>query len=176
MEITELPIKGAYIVRFPLMEDPRGSFQRVYSEREFIEIGVLKPIVQINMSHTSRRGTIRGLHYQAGASAEIKMVRCLRGEIFDVIVDLRPDSGTYLKWHGQVLSAETRQMIIVPEGLAHGFQALSDNVEVIYPVTAPYAPEDERGIRWDDPAFNIKWPIDKAIVSDKDAGLPDFKL
>src|SRR5262249_49758163 len=146
------------IVEPELRSDERGGFARLWCRREFAEHGLNAAFVQCNGSFSARRGTLRGLHYQAAPYQEAKLVRCIRGAIFDVLVDLRRDSQTYLRWFGVELTADNWKMIYVPEGCAHGYLTLEDNVEVMYPVTSFYHPEAERGLRWDDPLVAIQWP------------------
>jgi dTDP-4-dehydrorhamnose 3,5-epimerase len=130
---------------------------------------------QANLSFSQEAGTIRGMHFQRSPHEEMKVVRCLRGSIFDVVMDLRPDSPTFCKWHGEELSADNRRMLVVPEGCAHGFQTLVANTEVFYLVSKAYAPDSEDGVRWDDPAFDIKWPLSLSEISKRDTSYPNFK-
>ncbi len=176
MKIVETPLKNSFVVHLDLIEDFRGFFARTYCYKELEKRGVTKNIVQINTSYSFKKGTLRGLHYQVDPHGETKIMRCIQGAIFDVIIDLRPESKTFCQWYGVKLSAYNRNMLIVSEGFAHGYQTLIDDTEVIYPTTAFYSPEHERGIRWDDPFFNIKWPISDPIISDKDKSFPDFKI
>jgi len=155
--------------------DERGFFARAFCETEFAQRGLVTGFVQGNIATSVRKGTIRGLHYQVAPAEEAKLVRCSRGAIWDVIVDLRPDSKTYLKWCGIELSDANGRQMYVPQGCAHGYQTLIDDAEVSYLVSASYAPAYERGIRWDDPLFNIEWPIVSHVdVSPKDRAWPDF--
>ena len=131
---------------------------------------------QANLSLSQCAGTIRGIHYQQGPHAEMKAVRCIRGAVFDIVLDLRPDSPTYCQWHGEELSAENHRMLVVPEGCAHGFQTMMDDSEVFYLVSKPYAAESEGGVRWDDPAFRIKWPLPVSEISPRDASHPNFQV
>ncbi len=167
-------LSGVLVVEMEKREDARGYFARAWCEKEF-SAHHLPKFVQTNMSMCRQKGTIRGLHYQAAPHGEAKYMRCIRGAIYDVSVDVRPDSPTFKKWFGVELTTENRKAIFVPEGLAHAYQALTDDAEVIYSASAFYAPGFERGLRWNDPAFNIEWPIREAIVSDKDAKWPDFE-
>lgn len=169
-------LEGAYVVELQRHQDERGFFARTWCKREFAEQGLVSELVQANTALTHRKGTIRGLHYQLAPHAETKLVRCVRGAIFDVIVDLRPASATYCRWFGTRLTSDNGRMIYVPEGFAHGYQALSDDSEIFYLVSEFYAPVSERGIRWNDPRFKISWPIsDAVIISEKDRNLPDYK-
>jgi dTDP-4-dehydrorhamnose 3,5-epimerase len=174
MKFTETKIPGVFVIELEKREDSRGYFARAWCQREFEAHG-LPNFVQTNMSLCKQKGTVRGLHYQVAPHGEAKYMRCIRGAIFDVVVDIRPDSPTYKKWFGVELTAENRKAIFVPEGLPHAYQALTDDAEVIYSSSCFYTPGAERGIRWNDSAFNIEWPIREAIVSEKDAKWADFK-
>lgn len=154
--------------------DDRGFFARLFCEREFVAAGLESRFAQINNSLTACRGTLRGLHYQLPPAAEVKLVRCLRGAMFDVVADLRPDSPTYGRWFGAELTEASRAMMYVPKGCAHGFVTLTDDVETLYLVSEPYAPELERGVRFDDPWIGIKWPIQALGMSAKDSTWPRF--
>ncbi len=169
---TELP--GATIVDLERRQDPRGFFARTYCEREFAEHGLPSRMVQTNVSLTRNAGTLRGMHFQRAPHAEDKLVRCMRGAIWDAIVDLRPDSPSYCKWIGVELSEENCRMLLVPKGFAHGFVTLTDDVIVTYQVSEFYTPGAESGVRWDDPAFGIRWPVTVTGSSDKDRSWPDF--
>lgn len=168
MKFFETKLKDVYIIEPEPFIDERGKFYRVFCENELKEIGLTKKIVQINQSLTKQKGAIRGLHFQYPPKAEIKMVKCVSGSIFDVAIDLRKNSPTFLQWHGEILSAENMKMMVVPEGFAHGFQALEDNCEIIYFVTEFYSPENEEGVRYNDPKINIKWSLKITNISDKD--------
>lgn len=172
MKFKETKIKGLYIIEPELKIDKRGYFFRVFCERELAEIGIEFKLVQINQSLAKKKGTIRGLHFQQYPHREAKFVQCLKGRIYDVVVDLRKDSYTYMQWVGVELSKEGRGMFLVPKGCAHGFQTLEDNSEVQYFVSEYYAPEYENGIRWDDPSFNIKWPIEPPFLLERDKNWP----
>lgn len=165
---------GAYIIDLEKRGDDRGFFARVFCEREFGELGLCTHFVQVNNSLSGERGTLRGMHYQLGQDSETKVVRCIRGALWDCIVDLRPESPTFAKWFGVELSAENRRMLYVPKGFAHGFITLEDATEAFYFVDAFYAPKAERGLRYNDPKFLIQWPIEPCVVSDKDGNWPDF--
>lgn len=169
------PIAGVRVIELEKRADERGFFARMFCESEFEAHGLETSYVQINNSFTARRGTIRGLHYQLPPAAEVKVVRCVRGAFWDVVLDLRPDSPTFMQWYGAELSAENRLMMYVPRGCAHGFITLTDDVEAIYFVSSFYAPSEERGIRWDDKRASISWPIEPTEVSAKDLGWPDFE-
>jgi len=174
MIFTQTTIPGVLLIELEKRQDSRGYFARAWCEREFAAHG-LPRFVQTNMSMCRQKGTIRGLHYQVPPHGEAKYLRCIRGAIFDVVVDIRPDSPTYRKWFGVELTAENRKAIFVPEGLPHAYQALTDEAEVIYSASCFYTPGAERGIRWNDPVFNIEWPIREVIVSEKDASWADWK-
>lgn len=176
MIFTETKLKGAFVVEVKKLEDERGFFGRAWCQEEFEAHGIKTKICQINTSFTKNKGTIRGMHYQVDPYQEAKFIRCTKGRIFDVMVDLRPNSPTFLQWVGNELSEDNYKMAYVPENFAHGFVSLVDNCEVYYPVSQFYTPGAERGMRWNDPAINIEWPIDIINISDKDKGHPDFNL
>jgi len=169
-------IDGAFLVAIEPRTDDRDWFARAWCEEEFRAQGLEVRAVQTNVSFNHRRGTIRGLHWQMEPFGEAKLVRCIAGAIFDVIVDVRSDSPTYGGWQGTHLAAGGQVLVHVPEGCAHGYQAMADGTEVSYNVSGAYVPGAERGIRWDDPAFGIAWPLTEAIVSEKDASWADFAL
>jgi dTDP-4-dehydrorhamnose 3,5-epimerase len=169
------PLKDAYVVEIKKIEDERGFFARAWCQREFEEQGIELTWAQANLAYSHKKGTLRGLHFQVEPFAEAKLIRCVRGAIFDVIVDLRSDSHTFEQWFGVELTADNRKAIYVPPGFAHGYQSLLDDTEVFYPVSQFYTPGYERGIRWDDPAFAITWPLaDNLIISDKDLSWPKY--
>lgn len=175
MVFNKTDFKGAYIIDIERIEDARGFFARAWCRREFEAHGLNPALVQANMSFNKISGTLRGMHYQAAPHEEAKLVRCTKGAVYDVMIDLRRDSRTYLKWFGLELTAENHRMLYVPEGFAHGYQTLKDGTEVLYHVTEFYTPSAERGIRWDDAAFGIEWPIKSGLViSDKDRNWPDY--
>jgi dTDP-4-dehydrorhamnose 3,5-epimerase len=163
---TELP--GAFVIEPERIEDDRGFFARIWCIREFADHGLSTDLVQCNVSYNARKGTLRGMHYQVAPHAEIKLVRCTRGSILDVIVDVRPESPTFHRWVGVELSARNGRMLYIPEGFAHGFQTLEDGSEVFYQMSTFYHPESARGLRWDDPAVGIEWPLDVAVMAEKD--------
>jgi dTDP-4-dehydrorhamnose 3,5-epimerase len=168
-------IRGAMVVEIEPRADERGLFARGFCRREFEAHGLNPNVAQANIGMSRQRGTLRGLHYQIPPHAETKLVRCTAGAIFDVIVDLRPGSASYKQWVGVELTAANRRMLYVPEGCAHGYLALADNSEVFYLVSEFYAPGAERGLRWNDPAFGIEWPVTgDPMLSDKDRGWPDW--
>ncbi len=176
MIFTATALEGAYVVELEPREDERGFFARAWCESEFRDHDLSTEIAQCNISFNHKRGTLRGMHYQVAPHAEVKLIRCTRGAVYDVIVDLRPDSPTQTHWIGVDLTAENRRMLYVPEGFAHGYQTLVDETETFYQVSAAYAPEAERGVRWDDPSFSSVWPDPEgAILSEKDSSWPDFE-
>jgi dTDP-4-dehydrorhamnose 3,5-epimerase len=175
MLFRETPLKDAWLIELSPRGDDRGFFARLFCENEFRSAGLETNFVQINTSFTAKAGTLRGLHYQLPPSAEVKVVRCVRGAMWDCIVDLRPPSPSFGKWFGATLSAENRTMMYVPRGFAHGFITLSDDVEVLYLVSAFYAPALERGLRWDDPFFGIGWPCRPVEISPKDGSWQPFE-
>jgi dTDP-4-dehydrorhamnose 3,5-epimerase len=175
MHFLSTPLDGARLIELNRIGDDRGFFARVFCEREFAAEGLVSQFVQVNNSLSADKGTLRGMHYQLAPHAETKLVRCIRGALWDVIIDLRPDSPTFGQHFGAELSAENRRMMYVPKGFAHGFLTLEDDTEAFYFVDEFYAPDVERGIRWNDPEFGIDWPIEPVIVSDKDRGHRDFE-
>ena len=175
MLFTEIKLKGAYIIDVKRLEDERGFFGRSYCQREFEALGLNTNAVQANVSYNKKKATLRGMHMQLAPHEETKLVRCTRGAIYDVIVDLRQDSPTFKQWIGVDLTADSYRMLYVPEGFAHGFITLGDNTDVAYQVTQFYTPGAERGYRWDDPAFNIQWPIEPVIISEKDRAHTPFE-
>lgn len=168
MKTQPLSITGAAVAEAEPRGDERGRFARWYCKRELGEMVGEREIVNVNYSRTEDVGAVRGMHFQRGPALEMKLVRCIRGAVFDVIVDLRADSPTYLKWHGERLSPDTMNMMVVPEGVAHGFQVLEPGSEMLYLHTAYYAPDHEGGVRFDDPAIGIDWPMDATVVSGRD--------
>lgn len=172
MTFSQTPLKGSYEITLSAYSDERGWFVRTYCENEFKAIGHEAKWVQMNHSYTAKKGTIRGMHFQLPPYREIKMVRCVRGKVFDVIIDIRKDSATFLQWYGLALSPGAMNMIYIPEGFAHGFQTLQDDSELIYHHSAFYTPGAEGGIRFDDPSINIKWPVEITSVSERDLNHP----
>jgi len=174
MIFNETPLKGAYTIDLEKRGDDRGFFARFFCVEEFEKHGLENKIVQINNSTSKYKGTLRGIHYQLAPKAETKIIRCVKGAFYDVIVDLRQGSDTFLQWYGIELSEENRTMLYVPKGFGHSFITLTDDSEALYLVTEFYSPEHERGIRWNDPLINIKWPIEPVVLSDKDKKHPFF--
>lgn len=179
MIFKETSLREAFVIEIEPRVDERGLFVRTFCQKEFAKIGFSKQIVQINHSVTRQRGTIRGMHYQVPPACEIKIIRCVQGTAFDVMVDIRAGSPTFMQWHGVELSKENMRMVYIPEGFAHGFQTLTDNAELIYHHSAFYRPEYEHGLRFDDPALAINWPLPVGFISPKDQDYPitdnDFK-
>lgn len=174
MIFIETKLKGAYIIEPERLSDERGFFARTWCEREFKDHKLDPRLVQCSISFNIKQGTMRGMHYQAAPREEAKVVRCTAGSIYDVIIDLRPDSETFRQWISIELTAENRKMIYIPEGFAHGFLTLSDATEVIYQMSEHYSAEHARGVRWNDPAFGIQWPAQVSAISDKDSRFTDF--
>ncbi|MHA1941158.1 MAG: dTDP-4-dehydrorhamnose 3,5-epimerase [Candidatus Hodarchaeales archaeon] len=172
MKFSQLPLYGAWVIQPETFKDPRGIFARIFCQKELRVIGHQKDVVQINHSLTRKKGTVRGMHYQSLPMAEIKIIFCLHGSVFDVIVDLRKESATFLKWHGEVISRDNMKIMYAPEGFAHGFQALEENSELLYMHTNFYSPEYEGAIRYNDPKVNIRWPLEVSEISEKDQHLP----
>jgi dTDP-4-dehydrorhamnose 3,5-epimerase len=168
------PLQDARLIELEKHGDERGFFARLFCEKEFAAVGVAAHFVQINNSLSAKKGTLRGLHYQLAPAAEVKVVRCVRGALFDAIVDIRPDSPSFGQWFGAELNAENRLMMYVPRGFAHAILTLADDTEALYLVSDFYSPKNERGLRWNDPRFNIAWPIAPSEISAKDAAWPDF--
>lgn len=175
MKFTEAAIQGAWLIEIERIGDDRGYFGRAWCEREMAERGLSAEIKQINTSFSPFRGTLRGLHYQLSPHEEVKLVRCIRGRIFDVVVDLRPDSPTFMQWDGFELSAENECMLYVPEQCATGFLTLEEDCGIYYSTSEFYAPDAARGVRYNDPAFGIEWPEGITNISDADRDRPDFK-
>jgi dTDP-4-dehydrorhamnose 3,5-epimerase len=170
--ITQTPLQGVAVVERVRREDHRGFFSRLFCGNELRSVGFDAPIAQINHTLTLRRGAVRGLHFQYPPHAEIKFVSVLRGEIFDVALDVRRNSPTFLQWHAETLSAENRRSLLIPRGFAHGFQALTEHCELIYLHSCPYAPSAEAGLRATDPALGISWPLPIEDISPRDASHP----
>ena len=168
-------IEGAFVIELEKIQDHRGYFARTFCQKEFQAHGLCTSLVQANTAFTQRKGTVRGMHYQAAPYAEAKLVRCNRGAAFDVMIDLRPGSKSYCRWFGVELAADNHRMLYVPEGFAHGYQTLQDDTELFYLVSQFYTPQAEQGVRWNDTCFKIAWPIvANALLSEKDRNWPDF--
>jgi len=174
MLFRKTPLDGARLIELEKRGDDRGFFARFFCEREFEQAGLVNKFVQVNNSLSAKRGTLRGMHYQLNPAAEVKVVRCLRGALYDAILDMRPNSPTFGKSFGAELTPENRLMMYVPRGFAHAILTLADDTEALYLVSDFYAPDQERGIRWNDPRFNVEWPIEPSEISPKDAAWPDF--
>lgn len=172
----ETSLKGAYVIKTKAFGDSRGSFRMTYVKEMFDAQGIESTYVQTNLSISKIKYTLRGMHFQKGAFAQDKLLRCVRGKITDVIIDIRPDSQTFKKSFAVDLTEENETMLFVPKGFAHGFITLEEDTHVLYQVSTPYAPKEEGGIRWNDPVFNIDWPTDSPVLSDKDAVYPDFDI
>ena len=172
MIFTETPLAGAFVVAQERREDERGYFARTFCVEEFATHGLPTQVLQCNVSFNRLQGTVRGMHFQRAPRGEAKLVRCPRGAIFDVMVDLRPSSPTYCQWYGAELTAENGVALFIPEGFAHGFQTLVDDSEVFYQMFACYSPEHADGVRWDDPAFGIRWPLPISTIAERDRTYP----
>ncbi|MDH5629980.1 MAG: dTDP-4-dehydrorhamnose 3,5-epimerase [Gammaproteobacteria bacterium] len=176
MKFTETSLKGAFVIEPDRIEDERGYFARSYCQSEFSKQGINLDIKQSNISFNKDKGTLRGMHYQEKPHEEAKLVRCTRGSIYDVIIDLRPDSATFKQWFSVELNQKNNKILYIPEGFAHGFQTLQDNSEVFYEMFEFYSPESAKGVRWNDPAFDITWPDKQCVISEKDRSYPDFSI
>lgn len=175
MLFLETKLPGVFEIRFQPVADERGFFARSWCQREFANHGLNPKVVQCNVSASRRKGTLRGMHYQLPPYEEAKLVRCTSGSVYDVVIDLRRDSPTFKAWIAVVLTSEKRNMVYVPEGCGHGFLTLEDNAEVFYQMSEVYCPEAARGVRWDDPAFQIAWPEKVQVISERDRLHPDFE-
>lgn len=174
MRFTETRLKGAYIVEAERIADERGFFALTWARNDFVARELNPDLAQCNLSYNHRKGTVRGMHWQAAPHGETKLVRCTLGGIYDVIVDVREGSPTYLQWVGVELTAENRRALYIPEGCAHGFQTLDDDTEVLYMITEYYTPSAARGMRWNDPAVGISWPHPVSVIAERDADYPDI--
>lgn len=175
MKFLESPIGGVFVVRAHSVSDERGRFSRVFSVDDFAAQGLNPYVSQCSVSVNPERHTLRGLHYQREPHQEAKLIRCAQGRVFDVAVDLRPDSESYCRWFGLELSGDGPDMLYIPEGCAHGFLTLEPGTDIHYQITSPYAPEQAAGVRWDDPAFSIEWPGMPRVISERDRNYPDFE-
>jgi dTDP-4-dehydrorhamnose 3,5-epimerase len=176
MIFRETELKGAFVIDPQRIEDERGFFARSWCRKEFEARGLNPNLVQCNISFNSAKGTLRGMHYQVAPFEEAKLIRCTRGSLYDIIVDIRPESETFGQYFSVVLTSENRTMLFVPEGFAHGFLTMEDHTEVFYQMSQFYAPEHARGFRWNDPVFGIRWPGDVKVISERDRSYPDFSL
>jgi dTDP-4-dehydrorhamnose 3,5-epimerase len=172
MIFTESSLPGAFLIDLAPIADERGFFARAYCDEEFAARGLETEFRQCSVSYNTRKGTLRGLHYQGPPHEEQKLVRCTAGAIFDVIVDIRPQSPHYRRWFGTHLTAQNRRSLFIPPGFAHGFVTLSDEAEVYYMISVPQAPQYAQGFRWNDPAFSIQWPLQPSVISPRDAAYP----
>lgn len=175
MLFNPTPLAPACLVDVEPIHDARGFFARTWSSGDMAKHGLVSKLSQCSISWNRHVGTVRGMHYQRAPHEEAKTVRCTRGAIFDVVVDVRPNSPTFLRWFGAKLDEQNRRMMFVPEGFAHGFQTLADDTEVLYLISAAFEPNATAGIRWDDPLVRIEWPLPISVISDRDAGYPDFQ-
>lgn len=175
MKFQACALRGVFVVELEMVADERGFFARSWCQKEFQEQGLVSQLLQCSISFNKKKGTLRGLHYQAKPYEETKLVRCTMGALYDVLIDLRPDSPTYKQWMAVELSAQNRRMLYIPAGFAHGFQTLEDDTEVFYQISEFYQPDYAQGIRWDDAMFKIHWPEEICSISDKDKHYPDFK-
>lgn len=176
MKFKETPLPGVFVIELERHEDERGWFARAWCRDEFAECGLSADLNQCSLSHNAVRGTLRGMHWQAAPHGEAKVIRCVAGSAFDAAIDLRPDSPAYLKSFATEISAANGWAVFLPEGIAHGFQSLRDETTLFYQMSRPYVPEATRGLRWNDPAFNIRWPIADPIMSTRDKTFPDFTI
>jgi len=176
MIFTETKLKGAYVIDIDMLEDERGFFARSWCRREFEDHGLNPQLVQCNISFNARKGTLRGMHYQEKPHEEAKLIRCTMGSLYDIIVDIRPDSPSFKQYTGVILTPLNHRMLYVPEGFAHGFLTLEDNTEVFYQMSEFFAPGHARGFRWDDPSFGIQLPAGVEVISERDKNYPDYNL
>lgn len=176
MEFTEIKLKGAFVVRLNKIEDHRGYFARGWCQEEFKAHGLNPNMLQLNVGFSRKKGTLRGMHYQEAPHAEAKFVRCTRGAIYDVIIDLRRESPTHGQWFGAELTPDNGTMLYAPEGFAHGYQTLTDDADMYYMTTAAFARGAAKGVRYNDPAFGIPWPLPVSVISDSDLKWPDYEL
>ncbi len=175
MRYTETTLPGVLLVDLERHQDERGFFARVWCREELAARGLNPNLAQCSISYNRKKGTLRGMHYQAEPHPEAKFVQCIRGAIYDVALDLRPNSPTFRKWYAAELSADNRRLLYLPEGCAHGFQTLTEDCDVLYFISTPFYPELARGVRWDDPAFGIRWPLPVSVISQRDRDYPLWK-
>jgi dTDP-4-dehydrorhamnose 3,5-epimerase len=176
MKFTQTKIPGAYLLEIEPITDERGFFARTFCRQEFAAHNLVTEFPQCNVSFSAKQGTIRGMHYQVAPYPETKLVRCTQGAVYDIILDLRPESPTFKQWVGMELTAENHRMFYIPPGCAHGLQTLSDNAEVFYQMSGIYHPTSARGVRWNDPSFGIELPFPVSVINDRDRNYPKFKL
>jgi dTDP-4-dehydrorhamnose 3,5-epimerase len=174
MRFVSLPVAGAFVIELEPICDERGFFARAFSTEEFAQRGLVNTFIQSGIAFNPRAGTLRGMHYQAAPHGEVKLVRCTAGAVYDVVIDLRPDSATFRQWTSVELSADNRRTLYIPEGLAHGYVTLTDGAELLYQMSAPHHAPSARGVRWNDPAFGIVWPMAPVVISDRDANYVAF--
>lgn len=174
MKFEQTTLQDAFLITLDRRGDERGWFARTFCRDTFAAQGLQTEFVQHNGSLSRTRGTLRGMHFQRGAAAEVKLLRCVTGAVIDIIIDLRPESATYKRWEAFELSAQNARLLYVPRGFAHGFQTITEDVEMHYLVSAPYTPQAEGGVRWNDPAFKLAWPLEPTVMSEKDRNWPDF--
>jgi dTDP-4-dehydrorhamnose 3,5-epimerase len=174
VRFTETPIAGAFLIDIEPVEDERGFFARTYDAGEWRRRGLQPHVEQCSVSFNRRKGTLRGMHYQRSPHAETKLVRCTQGAVYDVVIDLRPSSPSFRQWFAAELTAHNHRLLYVPEGLAHGFQTLEDDSEVAYQISESWQPQAAAGVRWDDPAFAIQWPLPVTVIAERDRTFPDF--
>jgi len=176
MRFHPTPLPGAFVIEPEPSTDERGWFGRIFCAEEFEKYGLDPRVAQTNRSYTGKKGTLRGLHFQSPPWQENKLVFCSAGIVLDIIVDLRPSSPSFRSWHAVELSAESRRAVYVPEGFAHGYQTLTDDAELFYQISVPYHPECQGGVRWDDPTFQIRWPLAPTLISARDRSFPEFEI
>jgi dTDP-4-dehydrorhamnose 3,5-epimerase len=174
MRFVPLPLAGAFVIELEPLCDERGFFARAFSADEFAQRGLVSTFVQSGIAFNPRSGTLRGMHYQAAPHGEVKLIRCTAGAVYDVIVDLRSGSPTFRQWASVELSADNRRTLYVPEGFAHGYVTLTDGTELVYQMSVPHHAPSARGVRWNDPAFGIEWPVEPVVISERDAGYAAF--
>lgn len=175
MIFKETKLAGVYVIEMKRFDDARGFFANTFLSDEFKKYGLPTEFSQCSVSYNNRKGTLRGMHHQVAPHTQAKLIRCTLGAVYDVVLDLRKDSKTFGQWIGKELSQENRRAIFIPPGLAHGFQTVSEPSEIFYQITGAYAPEFERAVRWNDPSFNIKWPIVPPLLSEKDSKIADYQ-
>ncbi len=175
MKFIETPVQGCFSIEADRYDDERGFFSKIWDVKEFAARGLSTDFAQFNLAYNHKAGTLRGMHLQHPPHAEVKLVRCTRGAVYDAIIDLRPESTTHLKWAGVELTADNYRTFYVPKGCAHGYITLVDGAEVAYQVSAPYTPQSAAGVRWNDPTFSIKWPLQPKVINPRDAAYPDYE-